>query len=131
MAWWTAARLAYQATGAPGAAASARARSSGRLPPESLPSSLSPKSYWRLNCALASYYELVTKERGYDLENKWTFLKECMAKGVPCSPCLDMKGLCIKHKNEEGGLGIHFFKNATKGGDWIIQVGREKKGGQM
>lgn len=32
-----------------------------------------------------------------------------------------MKGLCIKHKNMEGGLGIHFFQNALDGGDWIIQ----------
>jgi hypothetical protein len=79
-------------------------------------------SYWRLNCVLASYYELTTKEQGYDLENKWVFLKRCMEKGVPCSPVdTKTKGLCIKHKNEEGGLGIYFYKNATQGGDWIIQ----------
>jgi len=82
-------------------------------------------SYWRLNCSLASFYWLVTKEEGYELENKWTFLRRCMEKGVPCSPCdTKVKGLCIKHKNEEGGLGIHFYRNATQGGDWIIQVGR-------
>jgi hypothetical protein len=79
-------------------------------------------SYWRLNCGLASWYSLVTKESGYELENKWVFLQRCMAKGVPCSPCnTDTKALCIKHKNEEGGMGIHFFRNATQGGDWIIQ----------
>lgn len=33
-------------------------------------------SYWRLNCALASWYWLVTREKGYDLENKWTFLQK-------------------------------------------------------
>jgi hypothetical protein len=44
-----------------------------------------------------------------------------MEKDVPCSPFLDMKGLCIKHKNEEGGLGIYFYDNAMHGGDWIIQ----------
>jgi hypothetical protein len=84
-------------------------------------------SYWRLNCGLASWYWLVTKEEGFDLENKWTFLQRCMEKGVPCSPCnTTTKGLCIKHKNEEGGLGIHFFKNATQGGDWIIQEVRHQ-----
>ena len=79
-------------------------------------------SYWRLNCVLASYYWLVSREEGYDLENKWIFLQKCMEKQVPISPVLtELKGLCIKHKNEEGGLGIHFFKSATDGGDWIIQ----------
>jgi len=79
-------------------------------------------SYWRLNCVLASYYWLVSRESGYDLENKWIFLQKCMEKQVPISPVLtELKGLCIKHKNEEGGLGIHFFKSATDGGDWIIQ----------
>ena len=78
-------------------------------------------SYWRLNCGLASWYWLVTRETGYDLENKWTFIQQCMKKKVPCSPCLEVPGLCIKHKNEEGGLGIHFFKNAMSGGDWLIQ----------
>lgn len=78
-------------------------------------------SYWRLNCGLASWYWLVTREAGYDLENKWTFIQRCMEKKVPCSPCLKVPGLCIKHKNEEGGLGIHFFKNAMNGGDWLIQ----------
>lgn len=33
-------------------------------------------SYWRLNCILASWYWLVTRESGYDLENKWIFLKK-------------------------------------------------------
>ena len=26
-----------------------------------------------------------------------------------------------KNKNIEGGMGIHFFKNAAFGGDWILQ----------
>ena len=29
--------------------------------------------------------------------------------------------LVIKNKNVEGGLGIHFFKNAVHGGDWNFQ----------
>ena len=55
------------------------------LAPCPLPSLLFPDdwfSYWRLNCAIASYYWLVTKEKGYDLENKWTFLQQCMEKNV-------------------------------------------------
>lgn len=27
----------------------------------------------------------------------------------------------MKHKNEEGGMGIHFYRNAVHGGDWIVQ----------
>lgn len=45
-------------------------------------------SYWRMNCLVAGYYWLTTKEAGYELENKWTFLQRCMEKNVPCSPCL-------------------------------------------
>lgn len=78
-------------------------------------------SYWRLNCHLASYYEQVTKESGYHLENKWAFLQRAHELGVPCSPYLDMEAVCIKHRNEEGGMGIYFYKSATQGGDWIIQ----------
>jgi hypothetical protein len=29
--------------------------------------------------------------------------------------------LVCKNKNIEGGMGIHFFKNAAFGGDWILQ----------
>ena len=29
--------------------------------------------------------------------------------------------IVVKNKNEEGGLGIYFYKNAVVGGDWIIQ----------
>jgi hypothetical protein len=55
------------------------------------------------------------------MENKWTFLDEGSKLGVPVSPFLKTPGIVVKHRNEEGGMGIHFFKNATAGGDWIIQ----------
>jgi hypothetical protein len=29
--------------------------------------------------------------------------------------------IVVKNKNQEGGLGIFFYKNALVGGDWIIQ----------
>jgi hypothetical protein len=35
------------------------------------------------------------------------------------SPFLDMPSLVIKDKNEEGGMGIFFYKNALHGGDWV------------
>jgi hypothetical protein len=42
--------------------------------------------------------------------------------GVPVSPFWDdVESIVVKHKSIEGGMGIHFFKNATHGGDWIIQ----------
>ncbi|CAM9380207.1 unnamed protein product [Pylaiella littoralis] len=78
-------------------------------------------SFWRLNCRLASYHALVTGSEGYRQEDKWTFLRDGESKGVPISPFLDIPALVIKDKNEEGGMGLHFFKNATAGGDWIIQ----------
>jgi hypothetical protein len=58
---------------------------------------------------------------GYHMENKWTFLEKGERVGVPVSPFLKVESIVCKHRNEEGGMGIHFFKNATAGGDWIIQ----------
>lgn len=78
-------------------------------------------SFWRLNCRLASLHALVTKEQGYKYEDKWTFLTDGQEKGVPVSPWLDVSKLFVKHRNEEGGLGCAAYKNATDGGDWIIQ----------
>jgi hypothetical protein len=79
-------------------------------------------SYWRLNCRLASVHSLLLKPTGYNLEDKWTFLKEGAAVGVPVSPFMkEPMDLVIKNKNQEGGLGIYFYKNAVHGGDWIIQ----------
>mmetsp|Transcript_10483 Transcript_10483/g.13689 ORF Transcript_10483/g.13689 Transcript_10483/m.13689 type:complete len:412 (+) Transcript_10483:97-1332(+) len=78
-------------------------------------------SYWRLNCRLASLHAYVTKSADFDMENKWTFLVEGEKKGVPVSPFLKTSGIVCKDKNEEGGMGIYFFKNAACGGDWIIQ----------
>ena len=79
-------------------------------------------SYWRLNCRVAGLHALLNDgPPGYDMENKWTFLEEGAQRGVPVSPVLDVPALVVKHRNEEGGMGIHFYKNATAGGDWIIQ----------
>lgn len=79
-------------------------------------------SYWRLNCNLAALHAWCNDGPvGYDMENKWTFLEEGERRGVPVSPFLKTDAVVLKHRNEEGGLGIHFYKNATVGGDWIIQ----------
>jgi len=79
-------------------------------------------SYWRLNCRVAGLHALLNDNPiGYEMENKWTFLREGRDKDVPVSPFLDTPAIVVKHKNEEGGLGIHFYRNATDGGDWIIQ----------
>ena len=41
---------------------------------------------------------------------------------MPVSPFItDLPDLVCKNKNIEGGMGIHFFKNAAFGGDWILQ----------
>lgn len=79
-------------------------------------------SYWRLNCNVVGLHSLLNDmPQGYEMENKWTFLDEGSKVGVPVSPFLTTPGLVVKHRNEEGGMGIHFYKNATAGGDWIIQ----------
>ncbi|CAM9771393.1 unnamed protein product [Chrysoparadoxa australica] len=78
-------------------------------------------SFWRLNCRLASYHACETGCTGYRQEDKWTFIQEGMDLGVPVTPVLDIPALVIKDKNEEGGMGIFFYKNALNQGDWIIQ----------
>jgi len=81
-------------------------------------------SYWRLNCNIVGLHSLLNQDvarADYAMENKWTFLEAGEKRGVPVSPFLKTPGIVVKHRNEEGGLGIHFFKNATVGGDWIIQ----------
>lgn len=41
---------------------------------------------------------------------------------VPVSPYNDnVEAMVCKNKLIEGGMGIHFYKNAAFGGDWIIQ----------
>ena len=79
-------------------------------------------SYWRMNSRVAAMHALLNGvPPGYRMENKWTFLEEGTRRGVPVSPYLDCPAIVVKHRNEEGGLGIHFYRNATDGGDWIIQ----------
>lgn len=80
-------------------------------------------NYWRMNCNVVGMHALLNDTpEDYEMENKWTFLKEGKARGVPVSPYLaSPDAIVVKHRNEEGGLGIHFFKNAVHGGDWIIQ----------
>jgi len=80
-------------------------------------------SYWRLNCVVVGLHAVLNDTPyDYEMENKWTFLQEGTNRGVPVSPFLQKPGaIVVKHRNEEGGLGIFFYKNATAGGDWIIQ----------
>jgi hypothetical protein len=79
-------------------------------------------SYWRLNCNVVGLHALLNDmPEGYEMENKWTFLEEGAKIGVPVSPFLKTPGIVVKHRNEEGGMGIYFYKNAVAGGDWIIQ----------
>lgn len=78
---------------------------------------------WRLNCNVVGLHSYLNQmPPGYEMENKWTFLDEGDKRGVPVSPYLKSpSGIVVKHRNEEGGMGIFFYKNATDGGDWIIQ----------
>jgi len=58
---------------------------------------------------------------GFAMEDKWQFLKTGIDLGVPVTPVLDIPSLVVKDSNEEGGMGIFFFKNVTDGGRWIVQ----------
>lgn len=79
-------------------------------------------NYWRLNCNVVGLHALLNDmPEDYEMENKWTFLEEGEKRGVPVSPFLKTEAIVVKHRNEEGGMGIFFYKNATVGGDWIIQ----------
>lgn len=78
-------------------------------------------SLWRLNCRLASYHSGKTGATGYKMEDKWTFLTEAEEAGIAVSPSMDAHEIVVKDRNEEGGMGIHFFRNARHGGEWIIQ----------
>ncbi|KAL3756100.1 hypothetical protein ACHAWU_009402 [Discostella pseudostelligera] len=79
-------------------------------------------SLWRLNSKIAALHSYLHNiPEGYTMENKWTFLVEGTKQGVPVSPYLTTPGIVVKHRNEEGGMGIHFYHNACDGGDWIIQ----------
>jgi len=70
---------------------------------------------------VSSLHELLTLSDQYRLENKWEFLKAAARKEIPVSPWLEIEDIVVKDKNEEGGMGIHMFRNALHGGNWIIQ----------
>lgn len=80
-------------------------------------------SLWRMNCRLVSYHSLITQSKDYKMEDKWTFLVQGKALNVPVSPYYDnIEAIVCKNKLIEGGMGIHFYKNASFGGDWILQA---------
>lgn len=105
-------------------------RAQGKLWPSAIADSfrehlLEPNNwfnYWRINSRLAAWHAYVTESQHYGAENKWEFLKWGEERGVKVTPFLKEAKIVCKHKNEEGGLGIAFFKNASAGGDWIIQA---------
>ncbi len=79
-------------------------------------------SLWRMNCRLVSYHSFVTKSEDYKMEDKWTFLTKGKDMNVPITPYFDkIESLVCKNKLIEGGMGIHFYRNAAFGGEWIIQ----------
>jgi len=78
-------------------------------------------SFWQLNCRLATWHSSTTNETDYQMEDKWAFLCKAEELGIAVTPTLKVASIVCKHRNEEGGLGFASFKNATAGGDWIIQ----------
>lgn len=95
---------------------------------------LAPKHWfalWRINSTLvaAHHYEhsdSPSVQAEYNNENKWDFLHNSFvlpaeSRGFNVTPVMKVPEILCKHKNIEGGMGIHLFKNAVYGGDWIIQ----------
>eukprot|EP01064_Diplonema_japonicum_P030169 TRINITY_DN5053_c1_g1_i1.p1 TRINITY_DN5053_c1_g1~~TRINITY_DN5053_c1_g1_i1.p1 ORF type:complete len:475 (+),score=45.65 TRINITY_DN5053_c1_g1_i1:66-1427(+) len=84
-------------------------------------------SLWRINSILvAAHYNAHSTrpaiQTQYNYENKWDFLEMGLKKKqFKVTPIMDVPEIVCKHKNIEGGMGIHIFKNAVNGGDWIIQ----------
>mmetsp|Transcript_118864 Transcript_118864/g.185586 ORF Transcript_118864/g.185586 Transcript_118864/m.185586 type:complete len:462 (-) Transcript_118864:101-1486(-) len=99
---------------------------------------LAPKHWfalWRINSTLVAkhHFEHQNKpdvQAEYRYENKWDFLELALQQSqhsasdvkFKVTPIIaNIKEMVCKHKNIEGGMGIHMFKNALHGGDWIIQ----------
>merc|ERR1712137_328411 len=90
---------------------------------------------WRINSTLVAAHHTAHSAKPnvqdeYKYENKWDFLELALKQSkLPSSqvhfkvtPIIaDMPELVCKHKNIDGGMGIHLFKNAVHGGDWILQ----------
>lgn len=90
---------------------------------------------WRINSTLVAAHHHAhgnqpQVQAEYNYENKWEFLKLALKQSqMPAhfprfkvTPIITNVGeIVCKHKNIEGGMGIHMYKNATEGGDWILQ----------
>lgn len=92
---------------------------------------------WRINSTLVAAHHTAHQDKPsvqneYRYENKWDFLELALREsrlphsasdtGFKVTPIISGVGeLICKHKNIEGGMGIHVYKNATHGGDWILQ----------
>jgi hypothetical protein len=112
-----------------------RGRSFGEIFEEEL---LAPKHWfalWRINSTLVAAHHNANAhapkvQSEYRYENKWDFLELALQQSEKASAAVKFKvtpiitrvaEMVCKHKNIEGGMGIHMFKNAVHGGDWILQ----------
>lgn len=103
---------------------------------------LAPKHWfalWRINSTLVAAHHTAHGDKPkvqdeYRYENKWDFLELALrqAQIPPSSASADanfkvtpiiaeVAEMVCKHKNIEGGMGIHMYKNAAHGGNWILQ----------
>jgi hypothetical protein len=112
-----------------------RGRTFGEVFEEEL---LAPKHWfalWRINSTLVAAHHNAHAhapkiQNEYRYENKWDFLELALQQSEKASSAANFKvtpiitkvaEMVCKHKNIEGGMGIHMFKNAVHGGDWILQ----------
>jgi len=92
-------------------------------------------SLWQLNCRLASFHAWKAPKleglqdrqntKGYDMEDKFLFHEKAEKSGIPVVPTVKLPSessrLVLKDRNEEGGMGIHFFDLTQGGGPWMCQ----------
>ena len=103
---WFISQMAWQAHAAGRADGDDRfelARSRGQGVERSLHHAASALQLWRFNCRLASTTSLVTMRKDLKREDKWKFIKTCLAKRIPVTPGFDMPKTLMTMK--EGGFG--------------------------
>ena len=83
----------------------------------------SPLGFFITSSIFIHYQWLTTKSSNFQLDNLIQLYQKATDIGLATSKLIPQGEIVIKHKNIEGGMGIHFFKNILShpSGDWIIK----------
>eukprot|EP00439_Symbiodinium_sp_Y106_P056468 s546_g7.t3 len=64
---------------------------------------------WRLNCRLASMTALATKSSDFDNEDKWNFIKGCLANKLPTTPALPSPKTLVAKVGRQGDAILYLY----------------------